>query len=177
MSLFQKLGLVEEVPSDNRFVAATEYDTVADVVEAELESVNVSTLIDDIYAQNDMADKSSSIFKVEELIASLPKEMATDTNRNSVLAILGSFNLTATDVSTDGEDRIKILSAIKEQVTEATKLSVTEKEQQIEELKKQIEMLTVEISEEGEQTRLSNEKIDSEVSKIKCLIEFVGGVN
>ena len=178
MSLLQKLGLVEEVPSDN-FVVSTEYDIVddVDVVEAELESVNVDTLIDDIYAQNELADKSSSIFKVEELIASLPKEMVTDTKRNSVLAILGSFNLTATDVTTDGEERVKVLSAIKQQVTEATEISTADKEMQIEELKKQIAALTVEIANEREQTRISSETIDKEVSKIEELVKFIGGVN
>lgn len=178
MSLLQKLGLVEEVPSD-KFVASTEYDIVDDVdaVEAELESVNVDTLIDDIYAQNELADKSSSIFKVEELIASLPKEMVTDTKRNSVLAILGSFNLTATDVTTDGEERVKVLSAIKQQVTEATEISTADKEMQIEELKKQIASLTVEIANEREQTRISSETIDKEVSKIEELVKFIGGVN
>ena len=176
MSLLQKLGLVEEVPSDN-FVVSTEYDVVDDVVEAELESVNVDTLIDDIYAQNELADKSSSIFKVEELIASLPKEMVTDTKRNSVLAILGSFNLTATDVTTDGEERVKVLSAIKQQVTEATEISTADKEMQIEELKKQIAALTVEIANEREQTRISSETIDKEVSKIEELVKFIGGVN
>lgn len=178
MSLLQKLGLVEEVPSDS-VVVSTEYDIVddVDVVEAELESVNVDTLIDDIYAQNELADKSSSIFKVEELIASLPKEMVTDTKRNSVLAILGSFNLTATDVTTDGEERVKVLSAIKQQVTEATEISTADKEMQIEELKKQIAALTVEIANEREQTRISSETIDKEVSKIEELVKFIGGVN
>ena len=177
MSLFTKLGLVEEIPSVDKFVVETEYDIVEEAVDAELDSVNTDTLIDDIYAQNDMADRSSSIFKVEELIESLPKEMATDTKRNSVLAILGSFNLTATDVTTDGEDRVKILSSIKEQVNAETKQSITEKELHIEELKKQIEVLTVEISAEQEKMRVSNETIDAEVSKIESLVKFVGGVN
>lgn len=182
MSLLKKLGLVEEIPSENPVSSSTERisalcDTIVDVAEAELESVNVDTLIDDIYAQNDLADKSSSIFKVEELISSLPKEMATDTKRNSVLAILGSFNLTATDVSTDGEERVKILSSIKEQVNQESKQTVTEKEMQIEEQKKQIEILTVEIAEEQEKMRISNEAIDAEVSKIENLIKFIGGVN
>ena len=182
MSLLKKLGLVEEIPSENPVVSSTERisalcDTIVDVAEAELESVNVDTLIDDIYAQNDLADKSSSIFKVEELISSLPKEMATDTKRNSVLAILGSFNLTATDVSTDGEERVKTLSSIKERVNQESKQTVTEKEMQIEELKKQIEILTVEIAEEQEKMRISNETIDAEVSKVENLIKFIGGVN
>lgn len=177
MGLFEKLGLVEEVPTNNYEDVVEEYSYEEDVVEAELETVNTDTLIEDIYAQNDLADKSRSIFKVEELIASLPKEMATETKRNSVLAILGSFNLTATDVVADGEERIKILTAIKEQVDSDSKTTVADKEAQIEELKKAIESLTIEIANEQEKSRISNETITAEVVKIETLVKFVGGVN
>lgn len=177
MGLLEKLGLVEEVPTNNYEDVIEKYDYEEEVVEAELESVNTDTLIDDIYAQNNLADKSRSIFKVEELIASLPKEMATETKRNSVLAILGSFNLTATDVVTDGEERVKILSAIKEQVDTDSKMTIADKESQIEELKKSIEALTVEIANEQEKVRISNETITTEVNKVEALVKFVGGVN
>lgn len=177
MGFLEKLGLVEAVPTSNYEDVVETYDYVEDVVEAELESVNTDTLIDDIYTQNDLADKSHSIFKVEELINSLPKEMVTETKRNSVLAILGSFNLTATDVVADGEERIRILSAIKEQVDADSKMSIAEKEEQIEELKKSIAALTVEIADEQEKSRVSNETITSEVKKIETLVKFVGGVN
>lgn len=177
MGLLTKLGLVEEVPTNNYYDAVEEYGYVEETVEAELESVNTETLIDDIYTQNNLADKSHSIFKVEELISSLPKEMATETKRNSVLAILGSFNLTATDVVTDGEERVKILTSIKEQVDSDSKMTVVEKEAQIEELKKSIEALTVEIANEQEKARISNETISAEVAKVESLVKFVGGVN
>lgn len=177
MGLFKKLGLVEEIPTENHDDMENTYCCNEETVEAELESVNTETLIDDIYTQNDLADKSHSIFKVEELIASLPKEMVTDTKRNSVLSILGSFNLTATDVSNDGEKRIKVLSTIKEQVDADTKMSVAEKEAQIEELKKSIAALTVEIADEQDKARLSDEAISSEISKVENLVRFIGGVN
>jgi TolA-binding protein len=138
---------------------------------------DMNTLIDDIYAQNNLADKSRSIFKVEELISSLPKEMATETKRNSVLAILGSFNLTATDVVTDGEERVRTLTSIKEQVNSDSTMTITEKEAMIEGLKKDIEALTIEIANEQEKTRISNETISAEVAKIEALVKFVGGVN
>jgi ligand-binding sensor domain-containing protein len=177
MGLFEKLGLVEAVPAENYGTVNETYSYEEEIVEAELESVNTETLIDDIYIQNNLGDKSRSIFKVEELIATLPKEMVTETKRNSVLAILGSFNLTATDVVADGEERTKILSVIKEQVNSESELSITDKEAQIEELKKSIAALTVEIADEQEKVRVSNETITAEVNKIEQLIKFVGGVN
>lgn len=177
MGLLKKLGLVEEIPANNYDEVVEEYDYADEVVEAELETVNTDTLIDDIYTQNNLADKSRSIFKVEELITSLPKEMTTETKRNSVLAILSSFNLTATDVVTDGDERVKVLTSIKEQVDSDSKITIADKEAQIEELKKAIEVLTVEIANEQEKSRISNETITAEVGKIESLIKFIGGVN
>jgi hypothetical protein len=179
MGLFKTIGraFVEEVPTDTYEVSVDMDALVEDTVEAELESVNTNTLIDDIYAQNDLLDKSCSIFKVEELITSLPKEMATSTKRSSVLAILGSFNLTVTEVSEDGENRIKVLNSIKEKIDADCKNAIINKEEKIEELKKSIETLTVEIANEQEKMKTSDETILSEMEKVDSLMKFIGGEN
>ena len=178
MGLLQKIGraLIEEVPTENEDISFDITTVVMeDVTEVELESVNTSTLIDDIYTQNDLFDMSRSIFKVEELIASLPKEMATDTKRASVLAILGSFNLTATEVVEDGEKRFNVLLNIKDKIDKDCRNVIADKESQIEELKKAIENLTIEIANEQEKMKQSDDAILVEVAKVENLIKFVGG--
>ncbi len=171
-------AFVEEVPTEDYAVSVD--NTIAyeeEVVEAELEGVDVNTLVDDIYTQNDLFDKSRSIFKVEELISSLPQEMVTNTKRASVLAILGSFNLTATEVSEDGEKRISVLNEIKEQIDADCKNTIIDKEAQIEEFKQAIATLTVDISKEQEKMKKSDEIIASEIAKLEALIRFIGGEN
>lgn len=179
MGLFKAIGkaFIEEVPAENYEVPVSMDAFEEDVVEAELEEVDTNTLIEDIYVQNDLYDKSRSIFKVEELIASLPKEMVTDTKRSSVLAILSSFDLTATEVLEDGEKRIDILNRIKTQVDVDCKDAIVNKEAQIEELKKSIANLTVEIADEQEKMKTSDEIILNEISKINNLVKFIGGEN
>lgn len=179
MGLFKAIGkaFVEEVPVEDYETPISTDAIEEELVEAELEDVNVNTLIDDIYAQNDLLDKSRSIFKVEELIASLPKEMVTDTKRASVLAILGSFNLTATEVLEDGERRIDVLNSIKEQIDADCRNAVLDKEAQIEELKKAIASLTVEIANDQDRMKSSDEIILIEMEKIKSLVGFIGGEN
>lgn len=173
-----KGAFVEEVPTeDYEMPVNTAVYEEEEVVEAELEGVDVNTLIDDIYTQNNLFDKSRSIFKVEELISSLPKEMVTDTKRASVLAILGSFNLTATEVSEDGEKRIDILNDIKVQIDTDCQNAIADKEIQIEEFKKAIAALTVEIANEQEKMKKSDEIITSEIAKVGALIRFIGGEN
>ena len=103
--------------------------------------------------------------------------MVTETKRASVLAILSSFNLTALEVSEDGEKRIQILNAIKEQINADCKNTVANKEVQIEELKKSIATLTMEIANEQEKMKISNETISNEVNKISSLVKFIGGIN
>ena len=99
MGLLKSIGkaFVEEVPNE-KILEENFTDYKEETVEVELDNVNTNTLIDDIYAQNNLYDKSQSIFKVEELINSLPKEMVTETKRASVLSILGSFGLAETEV-------------------------------------------------------------------------------
>ena len=57
---------VEEIPDETPDIPDidTDFDTTG--TDVELDSVNTDTLIDDIYSQNNLADNTQSIFKVEE---------------------------------------------------------------------------------------------------------------
>lgn len=179
MGFLKSIGkaFVEEVPTENTEVKEDFRSYEVENVEVELDSVNMDTLINDIYTQNDLYDKSQSIFKVEELINSLPKEMVTETKRTSVLSILGSFGLTATEVTNDGEKRIKVLGGVKEKINTESSDSISEKEERIEEFKKAIANLETEISNEMNNVKISNETISTEIERIKELVKFVGGAN
>ena len=110
MGLLKKLGLVEEVVDEVEYVEESTYEEPMENVEVPDDITD--ELIEDIYAKSSLTDKSASIFKVEELINSLPKEMPTTTKKSSVLAILGSFGLTVTGVSLDAEKRIEVLRGV-----------------------------------------------------------------
>lgn len=168
---------VEEVSDEVPDISNVDIDLDETEVNAELNSVNIDTLITDIYDQNDLADKTQSIFKVEELINSLPKEMTTETKRNSVLATLGVFGLTATDVETDGEKRVDVLSDILAKIICDSEAVATEKENSIEEHKMEIERLEKEIADQRAETKISDETINAEIDRIKNLINFTTGGN
>ena len=173
-----KGAFIEEVPNENYAAPVDMKDVEEEIaVDVELEGVNTDTLINDIYIQNDLSDMSRSIFKVEELIASLPKEMATGTKRASVLAILDSFRLTVTEVVEDGENRKATLCKVKEKIDADCNSAIVDKESQIEEYKKSIEALTVEIANEREKMKYSDEIISAEIEKVKALVGFIGGEN
>lgn len=173
MGLFKNL-FVEEVSDEKTYEEdMCSYET--ENAEVELDTVNADTLIEDIYAQNDLYDKTRSIFKVEELINSLPKEMVTETKKSSVLSILGSFGLTVTDVNLDGENRVETLSGILNKITTEGKDDISEKEAEIEKRKREIADLEKYISDKQTEMKLSEESINAEVTRISELMKFIGG--
>lgn len=173
MGLLKKLGLVEEVADEvTVYEEETSYEETTDV---ELSDVNKETLIEDIYIQNNLLDKSASIFKVEELINSLPKEMPTATKRTSALAILGSFGLTVTGVTLDGEKRIEILTSVLNKILADGKQEILNKEEEIERYKEEIARLEKEITEQQSEMKFSDDAINAEIVRVSELGKFIGG--
>lgn len=170
-------AFVEEVPNEEYDDVTVEYTgDVEPDVEASVDGVNsVDTLLSDIYAANNLHELGESIFKVEEVSNSLPKEMVTDTKRTSVLSILSSFGLNATMVIEDGETRINILKSVNEQITTECNTDITEKENKIEDLKREIEALECSIAADNEKMKESDNLISGEIQRITKLIDFIGG--
>ena len=174
---FLKGLFVEEIPNEEEMYEVESSYVEEENVEVELDSVNTDTLITDIYAQNELFDKTKSIFKVEELINSLPKEMVTETKKASVLATLGVFGLTVTDVTLDGESRIDVLSGVLTKILGEGNDTVASKEAEIEEHKKEIARLEKEISDQKTEMKVSEDTINTEISRITGLVKFVEGGN
>lgn len=172
MGFLEKLKLVETVQPEE--VMAYSMEDYADP-EVDLENVNTDTLIDDIYVQNNLHDKSKSIFKVEELINSLPKEMVTETKKMSVLSALGVFGLTATEMVEDGKKREDVLGGVISKVVQEGIEEMTSKESEIEEHKKEIARLEKEILNRQNELKISEETINEEKVRIEELIKFIGG--
>ena len=181
MGLLKNLSkaFIEEIPQETVDVGDINmpYEEEISAQNVAVESVNSETLISDVYAQNGLSDLSRSIFKVDELISSLPKEMATDTKRASVLSILGSFGLTSDEVIEDGVKRYDVLKGAKNLIDTECVNAIANKEDEIENLKKSIEELMIEISQEQEKLKSSDESIMAEIAKIETLVKFVGGEN
>lgn len=177
MGIIKRIGqvFIEEIPNESASDTETQYAYSENDVNATLEEVRMDTLIDDIYEQNGLFDKSKSIFKVEEMINSLPKEMMTEVKKASVISILGSFGLTDTEVTLDGENRIKVLDSVRENINNDTNNSINEKAEKIEQYKIAIADLEAQIAYSQNEMKASNESINNEILKIEGLIKFIGG--
>ena len=168
---------VEEVPKEQEYNDDFEYSVDETDVSVDLDEVHTDTIISDIYEQNELSDKSKSIFKIEELINSFPKEMVTETKRNSVLATLGVFGLTVTDVTLDGEQRIDVLNSVCTKILDEGNANITNKNSEIESHKEEIARLEKEILEQQTEMKSSENNIKAEINRISELIDFVEGGN
>ena len=151
------------------------YDTYLEDVSVNTENVTQENLIADIYNQNALSDLSKSIFKVEELINSLPKEMPNETKKVTVLSMLSIFGLTLDEIIADGESRFSIinsaLSSIESENTDvihSNNASIEQKKLEIQELEKDNADRFLLIKETAD-------KIETEAKRIEELVKFVGG--
>lgn len=174
MGFLQKLGLVEENPDYSMDITLTANYAEPDV-DVNVENVSNDNLVNDIYSANNLGDLSKSIFKVDELINNLPKEMPTETKKATVLGILTSFGLTVEEVVNDGLSRINYLSASMNEIINKNTSEIDSSNSLIEDHKKEIEELSKYIAGLTIANKNCENTIESEVDKISNLIKFVGG--
>lgn len=176
MGFFKDL-FIEEVPNKVQSDVCEEENIYCDevTVNVDLNNMNTHTLVEEAYIQNELFDKAKSIFKIEELINSLPNEMVTETKKTSVLAALSVFGLTVTDITADGESRINVLSNVLSQIIKDSNKNISEKETEIENYKKQIAVLEKEIADIKAEVSSSESVINSEITRITELIKFIDG--
>ena len=171
---FLKKLLVEEIPEEIP-VYDEELYMEETVVEVNTDSVSQDNLVADIYNQNNLSDLSKSIFKVEELINSLPKEMPSDTKKATVLSILGSFGLTVNEVVADGISRKDMLNAALDEITTDNENVIAENNTNIEFKKQEIQKLEKDNADRESVIKNTEDKIKIETKRISDLIIFIGG--
>ena len=169
---FLKNFLVEEVPVE---VSYDNYDTYAEDIDVNTENVTQENLISDIYNQNDLSDLSKSIFKIEELINSLPKEMPNETKKTTVLSMLSIFGLTVDEVVNDGNDRLSIIQVALDSIIDDNNTVIENNNASIEEKKLEIQDLEKDNSDRCLVIKNTEDKIESETKRIENLIKFIGG--
>lgn len=172
---FLKKLLVEEIPEEIPTYDEEFYMEEETVVEVNTDSVSQDNLVVDIYNQNNLSDLSKSIFKVEELINSLPKEMPNDTKKATVLSILGSFGLTVNEVVSDGISRKDMLNAALDEITTDNENVIAENNTNIEFKKQEIQKLEKDNADRESVIKNTEDKIKIETKRISDLIVFIGG--
>lgn len=176
MGLFEKLGLVETLDEGvGDFYHPEETEQLVDPVSVNIPEETNETLVLDIYHENEMGDMSQSIFKVDELINSLPKEMPTASKLASVKAILSNFGISSDAVLKDSEKREEILNAALSGIVDKMQKEILDKEQEIESYKEKIFTLEKEIARLNGVMDNSRHLIECELERVERLREFIQG--
>ena len=177
MNFLERMGLVERTDKKEAEVTFDEDHSPECTEEIEVNTDNVSqeSLVEDIYKFNDLIDTSKSIFKVEEIKASLPTTMTTEAMKTTVAGILSSFGLTVEELASDATQRITVLKTACTNMVKDGETMITNAKVQIEDAKKLIETYEIEIEALERAIEHTNEIIGAEVKRITDLSVFLGG--
>lgn len=167
--------LFEKV-DDSTQISLQDVLSVEDDCDVNTENVTQENLINDIYAQNDLSDVSKSIFKIEELINTLPKEMPNETKKATVLSMLPIFGLVVDDIAADGRNRISIIDFARAEIIQENNEIITNNSEMIENRKVEIQELEKDNTMREAVIKDTEDKIDDEIKRINKLIDFIGGV-
>lgn len=178
MGWFDKFIVVEEdshsAPDMVDVVDANEVQTDVEV-NADIDSaVNV---VEEIYEQNNLADKSDSIYTVKALIDTLPAEMTTAKKQTTVAGILMVSGKRVDHLLSDAQNRVNILNIARDEIVDEKTTEIEEANRDIEALKEAIEAATIKIKEANEIINATNKSVDDEIGAISNLVKFCEGMN
>lgn len=179
MGFFERLGLVERECANDFAVTMTpevnHEEQVSIDVNADINStVNV---IDEIYEQNSLSDKSNSIYTVQALIGTLPEEMTTAKKQTTVSGILMVSGKSVEHLLDDAQNRVNTLNVARDEIVNEKTTEIEEANRDIEALKEAIEVATIKIKEASEIIDATNKAVDNEVNAIDGLVKFCEGMN
>lgn len=175
MSIFEKLGLTErEINIDN--INIEDID-ISQKVEIE-DLVETSDFSDELIVPEQMYETAnyindSNIFKVKEFKDALPSNMSNDLMKQSVLGILKASNLSVEDLIRDGNKRLEIISANQQKLINDTNDYISNMENKIETLSKEIEDSKDLINNKKMYLEKQNQLLDEEQNNIKSIINFI----
>jgi hypothetical protein len=138
-------------------------------------TIDVGTVInvEDIYQENELADKTKSIFKIQEVKNVLPGNLPTEALKQSVLGVLGVSGLNVEDLLADAETRTTILDAALQKVTDETNVIVSNSKESIKELEEKINILKEAITSREKLQEDSESIVNAEKQSIESIVDFI----
>lgn len=129
--------------------------------------------IKEIYEKEELSDLSKSIFKVEEIRAVVPAEIASDVRKKTVLGMLGVSGLNIESLLSDANNRILTLEGAKKAFCDSSAETILNSEAQIAELESKIDELKQSINKTKMENEAQTASIDAEINRITEIISFI----
>jgi vacuolar-type H+-ATPase subunit I/STV1 len=176
-NIFEKLGLVEyeesEVPeTTDSFDQSMELDGA---VVSSIEGLDMDEIlsVDSIYDKCGLADKSKSIFKVDEFKNALPNDIPNESKRKSVVGVITVSGLSLDILISDAETRISALRMTLDSFSTETINMVSENDAEIVELESKINELKQKNNDRKKAQEVQEMLITEEVKKIEDIVRFI----
>ena len=178
-SLAERLGLVEREDGPQPALTPEEYAAEAASLQPTLE-VDTSTIsgdavIESVYAQGSF-QPDASLFRLNDFIASFPKELPTATKQASIAGILVATHISIADLIADGDQRVALLNGAATALKNDNAQRESERRANIEELKLAIQEAERQIAEDKQVTEDSCDAIEKELTTVNELLTFANGV-
>lgn len=138
-------------------------------------TVDTSSVLsaDDVFAAAGLSDKEKSIYKVNEIKATLPTTLPKEQLKATTIAMMGVAKLTVEEVNADADKRTEALLQGLEQFTQDTKVMVTTEQEEIAELEARIEMKKQLIASRNSDQEKVEKNITTELDVIKAAKDFI----
>jgi hypothetical protein len=176
-NIFEKLGLVEyeesEVPeTTDSFDQSMELDGA---VVSSIEGLDMDEIlsVDSIYDKCGLADKSKSIFKVDEFKNALPNDIPNESKRKSVVGVITVSGLSLDILISDAETRVSALRMTLDSFSTETINMVSENDAEIVELESKINELKQKNNDRKKAQEVQEMLITEEVKKIEDIVRFI----
>ena len=178
MNWLEKMGLVEceDEPVTTDIPVEPQASIPTSTVEVDAEINSASNIVSDIYAQNNLSDKSDSIYAVQEYIATLPTEMPTATKQKTVAGILMVSKKSVADLVGDAINRMNVLRMAQEKIVGEHTNEINSAKADIETMKQAIEAASIKIKEYEDIIAATNKSVDEEIKLMNELVEFCKGM-
>lgn len=150
-------------------------DTSVETADITIDNDNKDNIVEEIYIANNLSNLDKSIFKVEDLMKTLPSEMPTASKKSTVESIMNTVGLNVDDTVEDGNERIKILNASLNKTVDSISSDIATAEEKIEQLKIEISENEKLISDSKETIKEFTEDVNAETERINGLIKFIKG--
>ncbi len=179
-NFFERMGLIEKTETESsdvllkneQYEDLSQYSIEFSDIPEDMSLEDVIT-IEDIYSKCDLLKMENSIFKVDEFLRVLPKELHNDAKKTSVLGILSASGLLLDDLIKDSVNRQTVLESTLNAFTNETNHIIESKSIKIEELELQIDQLKKEINNRKKSQEEQEDIINKEKEKIKNIVNFI----
>lgn len=178
-SLFEKLGLVESESEMEMPVGDVDLN-LADLgiesqpqIQTEVPAGDILDVFATYEANNMNPTDQVTIYKIQDMLASLPAEMPSKTKKITIKSLMATLGYNPADIENDAGQRIELLKTVGNDKMNTLFAEMKANDGQIESMKEEIERLTNRNTEASAAVEKMSDVVKNEIKIIEDVLEYV----